>query len=168
MPAKLRGAELLTGRTETPRRGVSLPVTPRSESRYELRLTAFVELRSCELLRNFVYKRPLLHLVIIIMPIGHTTQAGAPFKPPAKIWPTVKDADLERLLERLDRILRDVEQVADHIAERLGVELTESEGLSTTHNLCVNLLTSFLEEEGSDTDSDSSEKSRTLRFTTTD
>lgn len=33
----------------------------------------------------------------------------------------VKDADLERLMERLDRIARDVELVADSIADRLGV-----------------------------------------------
>lgn len=52
--------------------------------------------------------------------------AAAPFKKP---WPTtVKDADMERVLERLDRIIRDVEQVCDHIAERLGVDLTESGG----------------------------------------
>jgi len=43
-----------------------------------------------------------------------------------KTWPsTVKDADMERLLERLDRIARDVEQVSDHIAEKLGIDLTD-------------------------------------------
>jgi len=61
-------------------------------------------------------------------------QAAAPFKPPykkatANAWPTVRDADLERLLERLDHIIRDVEQVADHIAERLGIDLTDTEGM---------------------------------------
>ncbi|AXH77204.1 MAG: S-methyltransferase subunit G [Cressdnaviricota sp.] len=53
-----------------------------------------------------------------------------PFVPPVKkacLIPT-KDADLERLLERLDRITRDVEQVADHIAERLGLELSDDGG----------------------------------------
>lgn len=55
-----------------------------------------------------------------------TTAAKAPFKKP---WPIpVKDADLERLLERLDRIIRDVEQVADIIADRLGVDLTANGG----------------------------------------
>jgi len=51
--------------------------------------------------------------------------AKAPFKKP---WPIIKDADLERLLEKLDRIIRDVEQVADAIADRLGVDLTENGG----------------------------------------
>lgn len=35
----------------------------------------------------------------------------------------VKDADLERLLERLDRMQREVEAIADLVAERLGVDL---------------------------------------------
>jgi len=56
---------------------------------------------------------------------GYTKGASAPFKKP---WPILKDADLERLLERLDRIIRDVEQVADAIADRLGVDLTENGG----------------------------------------
>lgn len=53
-----------------------------------------------------------------------TLAAKAQFKQPWSTTP-VKDADLERILERLDRIIRDVEQVCDHIAERLGVDLTE-------------------------------------------
>lgn len=46
-----------------------------------------------------------------------------PAKPYAKTWSTpIRNADMERLLERLDRIIRDVEQVADAIAEKLGLE----------------------------------------------
>jgi len=57
---------------------------------------------------------------------GNSKAAAAPYKKP---WPIpIKDADLERLLERLDRIIRDVEQVADIVAERLGVDLTENGG----------------------------------------
>lgn len=49
--------------------------------------------------------------------------ARAPYKRP---WPTstpLKDADLERILERLDRIGRDVEASCIRICERLGVAL---------------------------------------------
>jgi len=56
----------------------------------------------------------------------------APFKPPASLpkstppcpIPT-KDADLERLLEKLDHIASDVERVSVHIAERLGLDLDD-------------------------------------------
>lgn len=54
-----------------------------------------------------------------------TAQAKGPYKPPyqKKAWSTpVKDADMERLLERLDRIARDVESVADAICEKLGID----------------------------------------------
>lgn len=62
----------------------------------------------------------------IVLMNGNSKAAAAPFKKP---WPIpIKDADLERLLERLDRILRDVEQVADIVADRLGVDLTENGG----------------------------------------
>lgn len=63
-------------------------------------------------------------------PNGYTKAAAAPFKAPyKKTWPIpIKDADLERLLERLDHIIRDVERVADIVATRLGVDLTENGG----------------------------------------
>jgi len=62
--------------------------------------------------------------------------AKGPFKPPydskKRPCPTatvtripVRDADMERLLERLDRIGRDVEQLAVAIADRLGLDLEE-------------------------------------------
>jgi len=54
--------------------------------------------------------------------------AKAPFKKPWSSGVPIKDADLERLLEKLDLIIKDVEQVADHIANRLGVELSEDGG----------------------------------------
>ncbi len=44
-----------------------------------------------------------------------------------KAWQATRDADMERLLERLDRIARDVELASDAIAERLGVTLADTE-----------------------------------------
>jgi hypothetical protein len=45
--------------------------------------------------------------------------ANPPYKKP---WPTpIKDADLERLLEKLECISNDVEWAVDAICERLGV-----------------------------------------------
>lgn len=58
-----------------------------------------------------------------LMPVNASTLAAAPFKPPATCRTPVKDADLERILERLDRIIRDVGPVIDHIAEKLGLDL---------------------------------------------
>lgn len=56
---------------------------------------------------------------------GASNAACAPYKKP---WLThgatpIKDADLERILEKLDHIVSAVEQVMDHIAERLGLDL---------------------------------------------
>lgn len=57
-------------------------------------------------------------------PNSNSKQGYAAAKVLSKPWPTVtKDADLERILERLDRIARDVELVCDHIAEKLGLDL---------------------------------------------
>lgn len=51
---------------------------------------------------------------------------NAPFKSPVKPCAIpVKDSDLERILEKLDLILKGVGQLADHIAERLGIDLTD-------------------------------------------
>lgn len=54
-------------------------------------------------------------------------QPSAAFKPPykqgKKPWHTdLKDADLERMLEKLECIATDVESAVDVILERLGVE----------------------------------------------
>jgi len=56
-----------------------------------------------------------------------STAAKASFKPHVKkaCGIPIKDADLERLLERLDRISRDVEQLVEPILERLGIDDTE-------------------------------------------
>lgn len=61
-----------------------------------------------------------------------TPAARAQFKQP---WPTtVKDADLERILERLDRIIRDVEPLIAHLCDRLGIDMEDgdTEELSDT------------------------------------
>lgn len=55
-----------------------------------------------------------------------------PFVPPKKIWATnasapLRASDLERLLERVDRIGREVEQVADLVAERLGIPVEDQD-----------------------------------------
>lgn len=61
----------------------------------------------------------------------------SPFKPPTKqesqekasttkLWATdTKDADIERILERLDRIIKDAEQVMDAIVDRLGLDIDD-------------------------------------------
>lgn len=60
----------------------------------------------------------------------------SPFKPPPKkAWHIdLKDADLERMLEKLECISNDVESAVDAILDRLGVEeedasTDEEEGL---------------------------------------
>jgi len=59
---------------------------------------------------------------------GPSKAAAAPFKKPCHTAVPIKDADLERLLEKLDLIIKDVERVADIVADRLGVDLTENGG----------------------------------------
>lgn len=59
------------------------------------------------------------------MPVNIDAKTGA-----KRGWSTVgplKDAELERVLERLDAIVRLVEPLAAHIEERLGVLDTETE-----------------------------------------
>lgn len=57
------------------------------------------------------------------MPINRSTAVTAPFKPPCRTDTIVKGADMERILERLDRIINDVGPLMEVIAEKLGVDI---------------------------------------------
>jgi len=61
-----------------------------------------------------------------------------------KPWPMpLKDADMERILERLDRIIRDVGPLIDHIENRIGK--VETEGMEDYY-LILEHLNNFLLE----------------------
>lgn len=60
-----------------------------------------------------------------------------------KLWQATKEKDLtngqlERLLERLDRIAREVEDIADIIAEKLGLPIEDQDTQEISDDECTN------------------------------
>lgn len=78
-------------------------------------------------------------------------------------WPMrLKDADMERILERLDRLIRDVVPVIEDIEKRLGVEEEGEMGVMFSYAYplcgCLNTLLTLLAESGEDTDEEDSQE----------